>query len=85
MSQNGEHTRKKAGKGKKFRAVLILLLVLIVAALAAGYGIFHHLYGMMNTSGKLEGDPTSAPMTVTPEPTEEPPPQTPPPNPPPNR
>ena len=75
MSRNGEHVGKKAsGKKKTVRTVLILLLVLILAALAAGYGVFHHLYGLMNTSGKITEEPTPPPAVVadvTPEPMEE--------------
>ena len=75
MRQNGEHSRKTAGKRKTGRTLVIVLLVLVLAALAAGYGIFHHLYGLMNTTGQLPAEVTPDPAAATPEPTEEPTPE----------
>jgi len=72
MSRNGEHIRKKAArKGKGIRVTLILILALAAVLLAVGYGVFHHLYGLMNTSGKLPETPTPDPAAVTPAPVDQ--------------
>ena len=78
MSRYGQHSAKKpprkSKKKKGLRVTLIVILVLVLAALAAGYAIFHHLYGLMNTPGKQPQEtatPAAAVVTPTPAPIEE--------------
>ena len=62
--------RRRKKKKSAWKKVLIGILIFLVVLAAAGYGVFHHLYGQMTF--RPSGSTTPAPITeVTPVPTGE--------------